>query len=94
MLRQKSEGLLARVCLGRASPCRLGELLKDRFLPETRETILKIIDRMKQHEQIQGVILGGTELPLLLHDDITAGIPLLDTMQIHARAVVAELLMP
>ena len=47
---------------------------------------------MKEQEQIQGVILGGTELPLLLRDDAASGIPLLDTTQIHVQAVVAELL--
>jgi aspartate racemase len=70
----------------------VGELLKDEFLPETRERILQVIDRMKEQEQIQAVILGGTELPLLLRDDEASAIPLLDTTQVHVRAVVAELL--
>ena len=70
----------------------VGELLKDKFLPQTRERLLEIIGRMKEQEQIQGVILGGTELPLLLRDDEASGIPLLDTTQIHVQAVVAELL--
>ena len=70
----------------------IGELLKDMFLPATRERLLEIIHRMKEHEQIQGVILGGTELPLLLREDTASGIPLLDTTQIHVQAVVAELL--
>jgi aspartate racemase len=70
----------------------VGELLKDVFLPETRERLLKIIDRMKEQEQIQGIILGGTELPLLFRGETASGIPLLDTTQIHVQAVVAELL--
>jgi len=70
----------------------VGELLKDRFLPETCEQLLKIIQRMKERDQIQGVILGGTELPLLLRDDAASGLPLLDTTQIHVQAVVSELL--
>jgi aspartate racemase len=70
----------------------VGELLKNTFLPETRERLLEIIHRMKEQEQIQGVILGGTELPLLLRDDTVSSIPLLDTTQIHVGAVVAELL--
>jgi aspartate racemase len=69
----------------------VGELLKDKFLPETRQEILEIIRRMKEQEQIEGVVLGGTELPLLLRDEEAFGIPLLDTTQIHVRAVVAEL---
>jgi aspartate racemase len=70
----------------------VGELLKNIFLPETRERILQIIHRMKEEEQIQGVVLGGTELPLLLRDDMAHGIPLLNTTKIHVLAVVAELL--
>jgi aspartate racemase len=70
----------------------VGELLANTFLPETRERLLEIIRRMKDQEQIQAVILGGTELPLLLRDDTASGIPLLDTTQIHVQAVVAELL--
>jgi len=69
----------------------LGELLKNTFLPETRERILEIVHRMKEQNGIEGVILGGTELPLLLRDDLVHGIPLLDTTQIHVRAVVAAL---
>ena len=70
----------------------VGELLADTFLPETRDRLLEIIQRMKEQAQIEGVILGGTELPLLLRDDTASGIPLLDTTQIHVQAVVAELL--
>jgi len=62
------------------------------FLPKTREKVLQIIRRMKEQQQIQAVILGGTELPLILRGDSASGIPLLDTTQIHVRAVVAQLL--
>jgi aspartate racemase len=37
-----------------------GELLNNIFLPETREGLLAIGDRMKEHDSIEGVILGGT----------------------------------
>jgi aspartate racemase len=70
----------------------VGELLANTFLPETRDKLLEIIHRMKEQEQIQAVILGGTELPLLLRDEAASDIPLLDTTQIHVQAVVAELL--
>ncbi len=70
----------------------VSELLMDVFLPETRERLLGIIESMKQRHQIQAVILGGTELPLILHGPEACGIPLLDTTQIHVQAVVARLL--
>jgi aspartate/glutamate racemase len=40
----------------------------------------------------QGLVLGGTELPLLLRADEHAGIPLLDKTKLHARAIVSRLL--
>jgi aspartate racemase len=69
----------------------VGELLKDVFLPETRERLLEIIANMKQRYQIQAAILAGTELPLILHEEQACGIPLLDTKQIHVQATVARL---
>jgi aspartate racemase len=69
----------------------MNELLRGIFLPETRAGLLAIVDRMRQHDSIQGVILGGTELPLILREAAHAGIPLLDTTRIHVRAMVARL---
>src|SRR5205814_3852756 len=43
----------------------IGELLKNVFRPETRERILDCINRMREQD-IEAVILAGTELPLLL----------------------------
>jgi len=70
----------------------MGELVKGIFLPETRAGLLTIVDRLQQKEGIQGLILGGTELPLILRDVPDRGIPFLDTAQIHAKAVVREML--
>jgi aspartate racemase len=70
----------------------MGELVKGVFLPETREGLLAIVDRLVEREKIDGVILGGTELPLILRDAEHRGIPFLDTTQIHVKAAVARLL--
>jgi aspartate racemase len=66
----------------------MGELVKGIFPAETREHLLAIVDRMKARDGIDAVILGGTELPLILRDGTASGIPLLDTTQIHATAIV------
>jgi aspartate racemase len=68
-----------------------GELINGIVLPKTREGLLKIVDRMKEHDRIDGLILGGTELSLILRDDVKRGIPFLDTTRIHVKAAVAEL---
>ena len=70
----------------------LGELLKDVFLPETRTKLLAIADTMRARDRIQAVILGGTELPLLLRDHEHNGMPLLDTTRIHVDRLIAEML--
>jgi aspartate racemase len=70
----------------------LGELLKDVFRPETRVRLLEIADEMKRRDNIDGVILGGTELPLVLRDEEHNGMPLLDTTRIHVNKLVAEML--
>ena len=70
----------------------MNELVPGIFLPETRAGLLEIVDRLKEKIDIDGVILAGTELPLILRDPVHNGIPFLDTMKIHAQAAVAEML--
>jgi aspartate racemase len=72
----------------------MGELVKGVFLPETRERIMNIVARLKNDAGVEGVILGGTELPLLLRDVPPCGIPLLDTTRIHVERAVAQMLLP
>lgn len=72
----------------------MGELLNNIFLPETRARILEIADELKTRDGIEALILGGTELPLLLKDDEHAGLPILDTTRIHVDRLVDELLQP
>jgi aspartate racemase len=69
----------------------IGELLKNQFLPESRDAILRIADRMKAEEGSEAIVLAGTELPLLLRGS-DAGIDWIDTTVIHVEAVVDELL--
>jgi aspartate racemase len=70
----------------------LDELVSGKFLPETRAGFLAILDRMKANSEIDGVILAGTELPLILRDPEHNGIPFLDTTEIHCEAAVTEML--
>jgi len=66
----------------------IGELLKNVFLPETRDRIITIINRMRAEDAIEAVILAGTELPLLLRGAEPEGLPFLDTTLIHVDAAV------
>jgi aspartate racemase len=66
----------------------VGELVEGVFRPETRAQMLSIIDGFTQREQLDAVVLAGTELPLLLRTESVAGVALLDTTEIHVQAAV------
>jgi aspartate racemase len=70
----------------------MGELVHGVYRAETRERLLTIVERLKREEGIQGLILGGTELPLLFRDGPQAGVPMLDTTKLHVERAVACLL--
>jgi aspartate/glutamate racemase len=66
--------------------------VEGKFLPETRAGFLHVIDKLIEEKGIDGVVLAGTELPLLLRDPEYRGLPFLDTMKIHVEAAVSEML--
>ena len=67
------------------------ELVNGIFNNDTQDRLLDIIQKLVKEYGIQGLILGGTELPLILRDT-NPGIPLFDTTKIHVEAVVARML--
>jgi aspartate/glutamate racemase len=52
------------------------------FFDETRNRMLPIAGKLKEKNGIHALILGGTELPLILRDSGNTGIPFLDTTMI------------
>lgn len=72
----------------------VNQLLAGQFLPDTRDAFMALIRRLRDVAGVEGVILGGTELPLLLLDDAVDGLPLLDTTALHVSAIVDRLLEP
>jgi aspartate racemase len=65
----------------------VGELQFGRVLGATRRGLLDIVKRMKEEDKIQGLILGCTELPLILKEG-AFGIPFFNTTKIHAESAV------
>ncbi|MGZ5552300.1 MAG: aspartate/glutamate racemase family protein [Chthoniobacterales bacterium] len=70
----------------------MNELVNGVFRPETRARLLSIVERMKQEAQIDALVLGGTELPLILRDESHNGTPFLNTTRIHCEAAVERML--
>ena len=72
------------------------ELVNDKISTELElgivkeETLLffqKVISRMKDEDGIEAIVLGCTELPLLLNDEVSP-VLCLDTMQIHVHSII------
>jgi aspartate racemase len=65
----------------------LDELVLGQVLDTSRQACRKIIARLVREEGAEGVILGCTELPLLLTAE-DASVPLYDTTRLHASTAV------
>jgi aspartate racemase len=70
----------------------MGELVHGVFHDETRARLVTIIEALRERDAIAGLILGGTELPLILPEPRYAGLPMLDTTALHVARIVDEML--
>ena len=64
----------------------MDEFLKEIFKEDTKNKFLKIIDDL-QNKGAEGVVLGCTEIPLLIKQ-IDVSIPVFNTLENHAKAAV------
>jgi aspartate racemase len=69
----------------------VGQLLKGDFRDDTRRDVVALVERIRERDNVDGVILGGTELPLLLQASEVAGLQTLDTTALHVAAIVKRL---
>jgi aspartate racemase len=68
------------------------ELLFNRIVIETKERLIQIVRELKVKESIEGLILGGTELPLILNQSDFGDIKILDTTKIHVESIVTRMI--
>jgi aspartate racemase len=64
----------------------MNELLKEDFKRETKEKFLNIINNLEK-QGAQGIVLGCTEIPLLIKQ-ADVNLPVFNTLEIHAKAAV------
>jgi aspartate racemase len=67
------------------------ELVAGVFRPATRDELVAIAERMRDRHGADGLVLGGTELPLVLRGATIEGLPFLDTTRLHVEAIVERL---
>ena len=66
----------------------LNEFVKGIVLEETKRNILEIANRMRKEHGIEGLILGGTELPFVLKEGDFQNFKLLNTTEIHVQSIL------
>jgi aspartate racemase len=65
-----------------------GELVQGVIRDESRQALTDVVAAMRDRDRIDGIILGGTELALILDQETCAGIPVLNTAQIHVESAI------
>jgi aspartate racemase len=71
-----------------------GELVEGVVRDESRQALAAVVAAMRERDRIDAVVLGGTELALILTDPLCAGVPVLNTAQVQVDAAVDWLLGP
>ena len=69
-----------------------GELIAGVIRDESRDALGTVVATMRDRDQIDAIVLGGTELALILTEPTCAGVPVLNTAQVHVDAAVDWLL--
>jgi len=70
----------------------VNELIYRNIKQDTKTELINIVNHLYQQFSIEGVILGGTELSLILSQDDFDKIEVLDTTKIHVDSIVKMIL--
>jgi aspartate racemase len=70
----------------------MSELVKGIYRDEVRRRFFEIANGMQRRHGIEALVLGGTELPLLMRKDGETDVPLIDTARLHVERGIEELL--
>lgn len=66
----------------------LGELVNGMYLDASRDRLLAILGELRRTQGVDGLILGGTELSLILPDGAYDGVPVLNAAAIHVAEAI------
>jgi aspartate racemase len=69
-----------------------GELVDGVIRDESRDALRKVVVAMRQRDGIDAIVLGGTELALIITESTFGGVPVLNTAQVQVDAAVDWLL--
>lgn len=66
----------------------MNEFVKGVFLEETKKAFIGIVHQMIEQNNIEGLILGGTELPFILKEEDFNNFRLFNTTEIHVNSIL------
>jgi len=70
----------------------MSELVFNKIIPDTKKHLIQMVKELKDKKSIQGLILGGTELPLILKQSDFDDIEIFDTTKIHVESIITEMI--
>jgi aspartate racemase len=70
----------------------MNEIIFNNIIPKTKRRFIEITEDLKEKEHIEGIILGGTELPFILKQEDFTDLQVFDTTQIHVASIVRKML--
>jgi len=70
----------------------MSELVFNDIKSDTKKEFIRIVSEIKEKESIDGLILGGTELPLILSQTDFKDIEVFDTTMLHVKSIVSKML--
>lgn len=70
----------------------MGELVFNHISLDTKKRLVQIIDELENQEQIEGIVLGGTELPLILEQKDFDRLRVFNTTEIHVNAILEKMI--
>lgn len=70
----------------------MGELVFNKIIPETKQALIRIINELQINESIEGIVLGGTELPLILMQEDFPTLKVFNTTEIHVNAILDKMI--
>ncbi|MGV6831422.1 MAG: aspartate/glutamate racemase family protein [bacterium] len=69
----------------------MGELVFNQINLDTKKHLIQIVNDMEFDHKIEGVVLGGTELPLILKQQDFKNLKVFNTTEIHVKAILDKM---
>ncbi|WP_350287990.1 amino acid racemase [uncultured Croceitalea sp.] len=70
----------------------MGELVFNKINSDTKNRLVQIVNELEDKEQIEGIVLGGTELPLILEQEDFEKLRVFNTTEIHVNAIIDKMI--